>query len=86
MRGLLSVQLWFIFRAPTRLRKAERERQETFGMFRRGKPDLDNLIKLVMDAANGILWKDDANVVKLEALRVYGESAKTTIKVSEIRE
>jgi Holliday junction resolvase RusA-like endonuclease len=31
------------------------------------KPDLDNCIKLVCDALNGVVWKDDAQVVRLEA-------------------
>jgi len=26
------------------------------------KPDLDNLIKLVKDAGNGIIWKDDSYI------------------------
>lgn len=36
------------------------------------KPDLDNYIKLVMDAANDAgLWHDDAQVVELLAQKVY---------------
>lgn len=34
-------------------------------------PDLDNLIKLVMDSLNGIYWKDDKQVWKIEATRVF---------------
>lgn len=30
-----------------------------------GKPDVDNVAKLVMDALTGIAWKDDAQVTSL---------------------
>jgi len=32
-----------------------------------GRADLDNLIKLISDALNGIAWGDDAQVTKLDA-------------------
>lgn len=35
------------------------------------RPDLDNQIKGVKDAANGVLWKDDAQIVDLHASKFY---------------
>lgn len=35
-----------------------------------GKCDLDNLVKGILDAMNGILYKDDGQVVKLEAEKI----------------
>lgn len=37
------------------------------------KPDLDNLVK-VLDALNGIVWRDDAQVVSIFARKVYAEA------------
>lgn len=34
--------------------------------------DLDNLVKLVLDASNGVLWHDDVQVTKLEARVIRG--------------
>lgn len=45
------------------------------------RPDLDNMIKLATDAANGILWKDDAQIVTLLARKIYGSQASTKITV-----
>lgn len=35
------------------------------------RPDLDNYLKAIKDAANGLLWFDDAQVVKVEARKLY---------------
>lgn len=37
------------------------------------KPDLDNYIKAIFDAANNILWKDDSQIVDLHSFKIYGE-------------
>lgn len=33
-------------------------------------PDIDNLVKSVLDAWNGILWTDDARICELRACKV----------------
>ena len=48
------------------------------------KPDVDNLIKGLMDACKGILWKDDTQVVKLTAIKIYGEPPKVEMEVWEL--
>jgi Holliday junction resolvase RusA-like endonuclease len=36
------------------------------------KPDVDNLLKLVTDSANEILWKDDSQICRLMGEKHYG--------------
>lgn len=38
------------------------------------RPDLDNYIKLVMDALNGLVWKDDAQVCSITAHKTYSKT------------
>lgn len=45
------------------------------------KPDLDNIAKLVWDALNGIVYADDAQVVRLKATKVYGATATTVVTI-----
>jgi len=45
------------------------------------KPDLDNLAKLVLDAANGLLWLDDSQVVRIIAAKSRSIAPRTTIRV-----
>ena len=35
------------------------------------KPDVDNVIKLYLDALNGLAYKDDAQVVSISAYKIY---------------
>lgn len=48
------------------------------------RPDLDNYLKAVLDALNGIVFKDDSQVVILSALKQYGDKPGTTVVLTEI--
>lgn len=43
------------------------------GNYKPGKPDIDNIAKAALDAMNGIVFKDDALVSKLEVEKRYGQ-------------
>lgn len=43
------------------------------GTFATTRPDLDNYVKLVLDAMNTIVFKDDSQVVSLVASKWYSE-------------
>ncbi|BAE50737.1 RusA family crossover junction endodeoxyribonuclease [Paramagnetospirillum magneticum] len=45
------------------------------------KPDLDNVVKLVLDAVNGIVFADDAQITHIIASKRYGVFAQTTLTV-----
>ena len=44
--------------------------------------DVDNLLKGVLDAGNGVVWEDDTSVVKVEAEKAYG-SGRTLLSIDE---
>ena len=37
------------------------------------KPDIDNIVKIILDSLNGIAYKDDSQVVKLIVLKKWTE-------------
>jgi Holliday junction resolvase RusA-like endonuclease len=45
------------------------------------KPDIDNVLKVVLDALNGIAYKDDSRVVCVEAEKVYSMTPKIVIEM-----
>jgi Holliday junction resolvase RusA-like endonuclease len=50
-----------------------------------GKPDLTNVVKLIEDGLNGIVYADDAQIVAFGELRkVYGPEALTVVTVRPV--
>ena len=45
------------------------------------RPDADNFLKIAMDALNGIVWKDDAQIVEATVCKRYSETPSMTIAV-----
>lgn len=67
--GPIRVRLHFWMPIPSSL--SQKKKQAIKGTFHSKKPDLDNLVKLVTDALNGVAWKDDNQIVKVEACKTY---------------
>lgn len=47
------------------------------------KPDIDNMIKLVLDALNGVIYDDDSQITKICANKSYGAESETRIMIEE---
>ena len=50
------------------------------------KPDIDNFIKSAFDAMNGIVFVDDAQIVRMTARKEYSDDPRVVIHVSEIED
>lgn len=53
----------------------------------RNTSDVDNWAKMILDAGNGIAWKDDAQVVALEVSKIWVHKAAdegVTVQVAEV--
>ena len=47
------------------------------------KPDIDNIVKIILDALNKMAFKDDNQITKLEIEKVYAEEEKIYVKIEE---
>lgn len=47
------------------------------------KPDIDNIVKVILDAMNKIAFKDDTQITKLEVEKKYGDEEKVCVKIEE---
>lgn len=45
------------------------------------KPDLDKLVRVVLDALTGMFYRDDSQVAHVHAHKAYGEKAGVNVKV-----
>ena len=48
------------------------------------KPDLDNVVKAVLDGCNAVAFRDDALVVELTARKLYAEAAGVDVVITRI--
>jgi len=64
--GPVTLRLWFFWPC-----KSPRKAKPRPATYRTARPDLDNLIKAVSDALNGIGYRDDSQVVSVTAVKQY---------------
>lgn len=82
----LKLVLEAYFEVPPSLSKKKKEKLlET--KYHMKRPDLDNIIKSVCDGLNGTAYKDDNQIVALEAIKCYtsGEE-RVVIKIGKVEE
>jgi len=48
------------------------------------KPDADNVVKAIFDGLNGVLWRDDVQVVDLLVRKRYSASPCVYVEVEEV--
>lgn len=48
------------------------------------KPDADNVTKAVKDALNGVVWRDDCQVVRMSVAKKYDVRPRVIVEVSEV--
>lgn len=66
--GPVELRVMFMLPRPKRMVWKRREMPRACHTAR---PDLDNLVKAVKDALNGIAWRDDSQVMSLSAGKCY---------------
>ena len=48
------------------------------------KPDIDNVIKCILDALNGYAFEDDSQVTRLKAEKIYAEEPYVDVYIKEL--
>lgn len=48
------------------------------------KPDIDNFLKQIFDAFNGLIWEDDAQIVTVYAWKFYGEVPRLELEINTV--
>ena len=71
LRTPVQISIHAVFRVPSDFSKAKKQLVYDRKIVPSKKPDLDNIVKLVLDAMNGLAFTDDANVVSISALKRF---------------
>ena len=85
LAGPVELTLVMDYKIPASWSKRAQERAQRGETHPTTKPDLDNVLKAIGDACNGIVWRDDAQIVVMLGAKAYGPEPKTTIRVIEAR-
>ena len=67
----LKCKIRAFYKIPTSYSK--KKRNDCIGQPYNHKPDADNIAKAVLDALNGLAYKDDNQIVKLDVEKMYDE-------------
>ena len=47
-----------------------------------GKPDLDKLCRALLDGLTGVIYRDDSQVIYLNAMKRFGDKSETVVTIS----
>ena len=81
--GPLEAVLEMRFPAPASWSKAKRARALAGAEWHTSKPDADNVAKAILDACNGVVFRDDAQVVVLIATKAFSEEPGVRVVIRE---
>ena len=82
--GPLKVELTIYRKIPKSFSKVKRNKAISGELLPTTKPDIDNYVKSVLDASNGMLYHDDNQIVELIARKLYAEEPRVEIRIEEL--
>ena len=77
--AFISLQVTAYYPIPKSATKAATAAMREGAMLPSRKPDIDNVMKIVLDALNGVAYKDDSRVVRVEARKIYSDMPRLEI-------
>lgn len=79
--AFISVEITAYYPIPKSATKAATAAMRAGQTLPSRKPDIDNVMKVVLDALNGVAYKDDSRVVRVEAQKVYSDMPRLKIRM-----
>ena len=79
--GPVALSLTLDLQIPASWSKKRRALAVAGGIAATKKPDADNVLKGIKDGCNGIIWRDDAQVVRIMIEKRYSETPGALVEV-----
>lgn len=83
LEGRVSVNITAIFGIPKSTKKQDINKMLENSISPTKKPDIDNIVKIILDAMNKFAFKDDTQITKLNVEKIYGTEEKITVLIEE---
>ncbi|TYU83583.1 RusA family crossover junction endodeoxyribonuclease [Listeria monocytogenes] len=80
----IQIKLVFFVAIPKSKSKAWKQRAVLGQEFPAVRPDIDNYVKAILDALNGLMFSDDGKIVELIAYKRYSDVPRTEVSITEL--
>lgn len=84
LKGAIRAEIHAVFPIPTSTKKKLRAEMEQGNVPYTKKYDIDNVIKIVLDALNEVVYEDDKQVTEVYATKVYGKEPCVKVIIEEL--
>ncbi|MGN1327732.1 MAG: RusA family crossover junction endodeoxyribonuclease [Clostridia bacterium] len=81
--GRISIEIVAYLKIPKSTSKLKKQEMLDNKISPTKKPDVDNIAKVILDAMNKFVFKDDNQVAKISIEKRYGEEEKIWVSVEE---
>lgn len=78
------LHLHIVFHMPLSKKLTMQNALKWDGKFHHSRPDFSNLLKLLEDCGNGLIFKDDSQIAKLSGDKVYSAHPRTEFTIREL--
>ena len=79
--GPCAIKIWAYFDIPKSKSKKFKEAALEAKERPTKKPDADNIVKAILDALNGLMYKDDSCIVELSCVKYYSDVPRVEVYV-----
>lgn len=81
--GRVSVEITANFEVPKSTKKSDKALMLENKINPLKKPDIDNIVKIILDAMNECAFKDDTQITKLAVEKKYAQEESIYVKIEE---
>ena len=83
LEGRIKVSIIAYFSIPKATKKSDINEMLDNNISPTKKPDIDNIVKVLLDSMNKFAFKDDNQITKLEVEKKYAQEDKVYVKIEE---
>ncbi|QDQ28225.1 RusA family crossover junction endodeoxyribonuclease [Chitinimonas arctica] len=84
LEGAVAVTMHITVSVPRSWSKRRREHALAGRVLPTTKPDIDNIEKAIFDGLNGMVWRDDVQVVEVRKQKRYGELSGVSVAIRSL--
>lgn len=84
LEGQIEAHIEAFFSIPKSSSKKKREQMLNGDIRPEKKPDIDNIVKSILDSCNELAYKDDSQVVSLAVEKWYADEPRVEVELTEV--